>query len=411
MFEPELCPLPAVVVPLHETGLEMVRALGRRGVYVVGVDAIPWRPGARSRYCRRLVRSEIEGAGLIATLLQVGQSLGTKAALFACGDPQVLAISRHREELAPYYRFNLPEPEVVDTLMFKDRFAAYAGGRGYPIPRTLVVKGQRSLSRAASALRYPCIVKPAVRSVRWEAERLPKNYVVDSPETLRTVCGQFPAPAPAAIVQELIPGSDEDVYFCLTYFDRGGRPVASFVGRKLRQWPPRRGCTAIATAHTDAELERLTLRFLSEVGFRGLGSMEYRLDPRDGRWVMIEPTVGRIDLQSGVSELYGLSLPWIAYADLIGVMAAPQRLPGANPQAKWIHEEGVARLLLTEFRKGKLRVNEWRTLLRGRRRYAVFASDDRGPSLALLCDGVRRACGAAKRRFVRLLKNRGKDAV
>ncbi len=411
MFVPELGRLPAVVVPLHETGLEVVRALGRRGVYVVGVDTVPGRPGAHSRYCRRLVRSEVEGAGLVTTLLQVGQSLGTKAALFPCGDPQVLAISEHREVLAPDYRFNLPEPRVVDTLMFKDRFAAYAGSRGYPIPQTLVVQDQRSLDQAASVLRYPCIVKPAVRSVRWEAERLPKNFVVDSPEALRTACGQFPAAGATAIVQEWIPGSDEDVYFCLAYFDRSGHPVASFVGRKLRQWPPQRGCTAIATGCVKAELERLTIRFFSEVGFRGLGSMEYRLDPRNGRWVMIEPTVGRIDLQSGVSELYGLSLPWLAYADLAGVRVAPQSLPEANHQAKWVHEEGVVRLWITDLRGGKFRFNGWRRLLQGRRRYAVFAWDDRGPSLALLWDGVRRACGAAKHSFVRLFRNRGKDAA
>jgi len=351
-----------------------------------------------------VVRSDVEGEGLIATLIELGPSLGGKAVLFPCGDPQVLEVSEHRSELARYYLLNLPDPQVVRTLMFKDSFATYAAQHGYPIPHTFVVNDEPSLERAALAVRYPCILKPTVRSARWEAERLPKNYLVDSAEALRAAYRQFQPLTPRATVQEWIPGSDEDVYFCLIYFDCKGRPASSFTGRKLRQWPPQRGCTAIATGHTSGELEELTLRFFAEVDFRGLGSMEYRLDPREGRWLMIEPTVGRIDLQSGVSELYGLSLPWVAYADLAGAKLGPHKLHQANGRARWIHEEGVVRLWARGLIRRSMRLKEWRSLVQGRRRYAVFARDDPGPALALLCDGARRAWFGMRRRLLGLVK-------
>ncbi|MDZ7339337.1 MAG: hypothetical protein ONB30_12435 [candidate division KSB1 bacterium] len=381
-------PCPAVVVPLHETGLEVVRALGRRGVPVIGVDADRLRPGSYSRYCLRFVRSATEGQGLVDTLMGLGAELGTKAVLFPCGDPQVLTVSGGRTLLEQHYLLPLPEESVVSTLMRKDLFATIAQELGYPIPRTFVAEGEARAEEIARKVRYPCILKPAVRTEQWERKRLPKNYLLHAPEGLMEAyhaCAPFAA---QVVVQEWIPGSDEDVYFCLVYFDQMGRPVASFTGRKLRQWPPQRGCTAVATGHTEAELEELTIRFLRQIGFRGLGSMEYRLDPRDGRFVMIEPTVGRIDLQSGVSELYGISFPWVAYADLAGLDVTVSKKP--NGEAKWVHEEGTGRLFVRELWKRELSCRQWKRLLQGRRRYAVFAGDDWGPTCALFLDGLRR---------------------
>ncbi|MBC7186773.1 MAG: hypothetical protein H5U38_07030 [Calditrichaeota bacterium] len=400
-----LCP--AVVVPLHETGLEVVRALGRRGVPVIGVDEDAHRPGAHSRYCRRVVRSPIEGEALAATLLAIGAHLQTKAALFPCGDPQVLCVAEYREALSRHYLFNLPDVEVVATLMHKDRFADFATRHGYPVPQTFVVGNVQEVQRAAQAIRYPCILKPAVRSVAWEARRMPKNYVVHSADALRAAYAACHKLVPQAVVQEWIPGSDEEVFFCLLYIDTEGRPLVTFTGRKLRQWPPERGCTAIATGHQARELEELTLRFMHEVGFRGLGSMEYRRDPRDGRFVMIEPTVGRIDLQSGVSELYGVSLPWVAYADVVGVERSSGNTRMGTGEAKWIHEEGVARLWLRQVRHGHIRLREWRRLLRGRKRFAVFARDDLTPTVALWCEVARKAWRALINWFTQLRGNEG----
>lgn len=407
--EGSLCP--AVVVPLHETGLEVARALGRRGVRVTGIDEDAHRPGAHSRYCQNVVRSAIEGEALAATLLAIGAKLETKAVLFPCGDPQVLCVSEYREALSRHYLFNLPDAEVVVTLMHKDRFADFAARHGYPVPQTFVVGSMEEVQRVAQAIRYPCILKPAVRSVAWEARRMPKNYVVHSADVLCAAYASCHELVPQAVVQEWIPGSDEEVFFCLLYIDSEGRPLTTFTGRKLRQWPPERGCTAVATGHRGGELEELTLRFMSEVGFRGLGSMEYRRDPRDGRFVMIEPTVGRIDLQSGVSELYGVSLPWVAYADMVGTKRPSGKARVGTGEGKWIHEEGLARLWLRQVRHGRIPLREWRRLLCGRKRFAVFAQDDLAATAALCCEVARKAWRALIGRFAQLRRTEGEKCA
>ena len=58
---------------------------------------------------------------------------------------------------------------------------------------------------------------------------------------------------------------------------------------------------------------------MDNLEYRGLGSMEYKRDPRDNKYYMIEPTVGRADLQSGIADINGLNIPLIAYFDILGL--------------------------------------------------------------------------------------------
>jgi predicted ATP-grasp superfamily ATP-dependent carboligase len=55
-------------------------------------------------------------------------------------------ISRHRKELSAWYHMILPSEEVVDLMLSKDKFYAYAEARGLPIPRTVIVSKQPTWS-------------------------------------------------------------------------------------------------------------------------------------------------------------------------------------------------------------------------------------------------------------------------
>src|SRR4029077_16877616 len=107
----------------------------------------------------------------------------------------------------------------------------------------------------------------------------------------------------------------------------------SFVGRKICQWPVEEGGTASCMPAPDAagELPEMTDGFFSAVGFVGVGSMEYKRDRRDGKFYMVEPTVGRTDYQEEVATLNGVNIPLAAYRAELGlnpiapVAAAPPR--------------------------------------------------------------------------------------
>ena len=82
--------------------------------------------------------------------------------------------------------------------------------------------------------------------------------------------------------------------------------------------------------------------FFDAVGFIGIGSMEYKRDPRDGRFYMVEPTVGRTDYQEEIACLNGVNIPLAAYYAETGRGDIPQPPRQVRPAA-WRDPFGYAR--------------------------------------------------------------------
>jgi hypothetical protein len=114
---------PAIVLGLGQNGLGTCRALGRVGVPVIGIDSDLSQPGAQTRYCTKVKCDEFlkAGRGLITTLQDIGRSLDHKAVLFPSGDLNVQLISRHREELEPWFLYRLPPKDVLELFLDKKR--------------------------------------------------------------------------------------------------------------------------------------------------------------------------------------------------------------------------------------------------------------------------------------------------
>src|SRR5690606_16393997 len=110
------------------------------------------------------------------------------------------------------------------------------------------------------------------------------------------------------IIQNLIHGGDEAIYFVLAAMDMNGKIVASFSGRKLAQWPLNNGSTLVCVPYENPELESITSTLFSKLKMRGLASVEYKRCERTGSFYIIEPTVGRCDHQSLIAEYCGVNL-------------------------------------------------------------------------------------------------------
>jgi predicted ATP-grasp superfamily ATP-dependent carboligase len=59
------------------------------------------------------------------------------------------------------------------------------------------------------------------------------------------------------------------------------------------------------------------------VDYFGFGGVEYKRDARDGRFLIIEPTVGRTDWQEEVATLAGVNIPLMAYRHELGLESVP----------------------------------------------------------------------------------------
>jgi len=309
----------AIVAGLDLNGLGVVRSLGQAGIRVVVLDTDLNKATAATRYGSKLRVKALSGPAFIEELLALRSRFDSNPVLLLTQEASVATVSAERARLAGAYRFTMPDHTLMEDLLDKLRFQALAERLGFPIPRAVrLVRGQPT--DAIDGLRYPCALKPTTKDPEY-GKRFAKAYKVGSAAEIRELWSAVHEVVDEMIVQEWIEGGDSDVYFCLWYRSSTERPSISFVGRKICQWPILVGGTAscMPAPEAAAELTALTERFFEAVGFLGIGSMEYKRDPRDGRFYMIEPTVGRTDYQEEIATLNGVNIPLAVFRGELGL--------------------------------------------------------------------------------------------
>jgi D-aspartate ligase len=307
---------PVVVVGGVLTALGVVRSLASAGIPVYLACDTRFCPAGLSRQCTLLRMPDLEGQGLVDGLLSVAGRVGEKAVLILSSDVQVLAVSQARAALEAHYFLALPTETMVDVLMDKARFQAYAEAIGLPVPRAVVLD-EGNDEQALEVLSMPVVVKPADHELA-PAERTTR---ADTVAGARAVARRMRRAASSVVVQEWIDGDDDDIYFTLFVCDRQARIVALFTGRKMICDPPLVGSTALCVAAATEQHQTLaaqTQAFVIDAHYRGIGGLEFKRDRRTGQFVVVEPTVGRADWQEEIATLCGINIPAIAYRTALG---------------------------------------------------------------------------------------------
>jgi D-aspartate ligase len=150
------------------------------------------------------------------------------------------------------------------------------------------------------------------------------------------------------------------------------------VVRRRRQHPPEFGRASTYVEAIELPiLETLSERFLRAINYYGLVELEYKLDPRDGQYRLLDVngrTWGYHTLGSGA----GVDFPYLLFADQMGEAIEPRR---GRAGVSWIR-------LVTDLPTGILEVlgrrQDWREYLRTLRDFqveAVFNREDPLPGL------------------------------
>jgi predicted ATP-grasp superfamily ATP-dependent carboligase len=117
-------------------------------------------------------------------------------------------------------------------------------------------------------------------------------------------------------VFDLVPGPDDRLYVHCTYVDARGVAQPGMTVRKLRQSPPSFGVARVAEIVDDIpELRDATQALLRQLDFRsGIAAVEFKHDPRDGRFRFIEVN-GRSILCNALLHRAGLDLAGLAWSE------------------------------------------------------------------------------------------------
>ncbi len=326
--------VPAVVVGESLNSLGVIRSLSGAGMPLYVVATTRWCPSGCSRFARLVRLPSLQGEALIDGLQALGTALGGRPVLMLGGDCEVDTVNEHRSRLEPLFRFTLPPADVVRNLANKALFQRFAEEHGLPVPRTAIIQSEEALRRLGELV-LPLVIKPAdkVQVLNGKVDRAVR---VDAADEALVVAARMLAGSGSVIAQEWIDGDDTDIFFALFVCDRDGRSIAMFCGRKLVCDPPEVGSTGVccAAGAEAPELSQLTEHFIAESGYQGIGSLEFKRDRRSGRFVIVEPTVGRTDWQEEIATFCGINLPLQSYLCDVGL---PPRVetPSARATSAW----------------------------------------------------------------------------
>jgi D-aspartate ligase len=369
----------ALVVGGDHPGLAIARSLGRRNIPVYIID--DRHPiAAYSKYATRVIRVKdlIDPQNTVNAVLEVGRRFDLRDwVLFPTRDETVMAFSLYRDKLAEFFRVTTPVWETTRQAWDKANTYKLAGQLGIPAPRTWTVQSALELPSLYSYL--PLAIKPAVKEHFFYATGA-KAWRAETPEKLEEL---FKAAAKEIkvseiLIQEIIPG-DGSRQISYGVFFRDGRAHSSLVAKRLRQHPREfgRAATYVETAELP-EVEELAQRFLRAINFYGLAEVEFKQDPRDGRYKILDVNARAWGFH-GLGQAAGVDFPYLLFADQLGYETEPCR---AKAGIGWLRLLTDIPTSLFDLLSGRLNIRSYVQSIRRSQIESVFCWEDPLPAVA-----------------------------
>jgi D-aspartate ligase len=373
----------AVVLGLLWAGLSTARSLGRAGVDVTGISMEPHEFGVRSRYLRRraLVREDDVDRRDRAVLDALRATAGDeRVVLFPERDAHVELVLRRWDEVRELADVPLPDdPEVARALRRKDRLPELAAAADVPVPQTAVPESEEDVR--GLDLRPPFLVKP-VEGQDFALAFGQKLFVAPTRDEALAAWRKAREAGFDAVVQELVPDAEAKVFSLFAYIGRSGEPLATVVGRKVRQGAKRFGTSAVFELRDEPRVLDLGLRLLRSAGYTGFAQVEMAHDGRDDLFRVLEVNV-RTPMWAGIAMTPRFDVARLAYDDLRG--AAPGPLGNFSEDLNWVFLAKDVFVSLRMLRERELTVGGFLSEYVGRETVpAIFAADDPLPALASL---------------------------
>jgi D-aspartate ligase len=299
-------------------------------------------------------------------------------------DHDINFINDHRQELSTCVDAIAPGGEVAERIMNKDLLREAAMKVGLAVPESVLVESPDQIGRARN-LGFPCVCKPIYasqwrRDGIWEAVGRQKAVRVESFADLVDLYNCFCNLDPRIIVQEWIPGGEENLQIYGSVTDQKAGVVAAFTARKRIQYPELLGTGVAVEAIPLPRVHEPSQMLLRELGFSGISEIEYKYDARRGRLYLIEVNPRHWD-QHRLGTAVGVNLTEALYRLSTGQPMRAMRQ--ADDRIVWLAESEIARHLV-RCAFGKARLSETLTILRMRRCWAVFDRADMHPFLSLI---------------------------
>jgi D-aspartate ligase len=382
---------PVLVIGAQSHGpLGIFRSLGRLGIPVHAVDTDPRMPPSYSRYLRSRRRLDLAEAGpdaVIEQLLQIADAFDRRPIVIPTSDQTSMLVDEYRDALLGRVLIPRQPRGLATSLADKRMMAGLATAHGVPTPTVVFPTSIDEIRRYADEGVFPVMLK-GIDGARLKSRTGRRMVIVEERARLEPLYRELEDPAaPNLMLQEYIPGDDDDIWMFNGYFDEAADCVVGFTGRKIRQSPIHTGATSLGVCWPNAEVEETTIRWMKELGYRGILDIGYRFDARDGRYKVLDvnPRIGAtfrlFVAPNGMDVVRALYL---------GLTDQPVPTAALWNGRRWINEGADLKSSLLYAREGTLGPRTWLASLRGIHEGAYFARDDLKPFLHMVGSLIRK---------------------
>ncbi len=309
--------VPALVLGSGLTALGVIRTLRRAGIPAFIYDI---RPGleARSRWYRPAPLDTVPARpGVLADVLQ--SVAMERAVLIPCSDDWARQVSDASAEWSRRFPASIAPSEVIDTLVDKAHLADRLEALGVPHPFTLRVEGPETLDSLPDHRLESAFLKPR-DSQRFFARFGVKGIWISSREQAADRIAELQSAGFELLLQQYIPGPGSLHYFVDGFIDRNGALTGALARQRLRMYPSDFGNSSLMITvppkEVDEALAALKL-LLGDLGYRGIFSTEFKRDPRDGLFKLIEVN-SRAWWYVEYTARCGVDVCTMAYRDALG---------------------------------------------------------------------------------------------
>lgn len=278
--------IPALVFGVGVTLTGVLRTLGQAGIRVYAVC-----DRADIATSSRWYEAPPCGDGVQvtpATLADFLEKCGLRqAVLIPCSDDWARAVARLPRSLSDRFFYSGPNSETVELLIDKWKFANLLDQAAIPHPQTRLLE----TATAAEQVREECFhggfLKP-LSSVEFARRHGVKGFTVESKEEALALLGAVELPV---MLQEYIPGPPTQHYFIEGFRDRTGKVCGLLARQRLRMFPLDLGNSSLmvtVSLQDVAPAASALTRLLDTLQYRGVFSAEFKRDPRDNQFKLLE---------------------------------------------------------------------------------------------------------------------------
>jgi len=201
-------------------------------------------------------------------------------------DASVEAVLEHPRALPAGVALPFPDLATYRAASDKAHVLGLARGCGFGVPEARIIAAPGALDGTVPDAFFPAVVKPhrSVVAVGRSRRKVAVTPVADS-AACRHALAALPASAFPVLLERRIAGAGEGL-FALRW---GGRTVALFAHRRLREKPPAGGVSVYRESIPLEEgLVAPALRLLDALSWEGVAMIECKREQTTGRFVLME---------------------------------------------------------------------------------------------------------------------------